>query len=181
MKLRYFASIIFLISTSIYAQKTIKLKEYTGSNGVTYKIDDDIKLGRGSDTNGRFVYVNMGGWYQYAAATNNANYNANNNRLPASNAGLIVTIKKIKKYNYKRYKGVFFTVGGGNITNYVIDIENAILTCEVENCKTEEDKIVNIPKRDIYDELRKLKALQEDGIITIEEYEKEKKELLDKN
>jgi len=181
MKVSYLASIVFLISTSIYAQNTLKLKEYTASNGVTYKIDDDIKLGRGSDTNGRFVYVNMGGWYQYAAASSNSNYNANNNRLPASNTGLIVTIKKIKKYNYKRYKGVFFTVGGGNITNYVIDIENAIATCEVENCKIEDDKVVNVPKRDIYDELRKLKELHKDGIITDEEYEKEKKELLEKN
>lgn len=154
-----------LITVSVLAQKKIEdLDQYVASNGVTYKVGDEIKLQRGSDTNGKFVYVTIGGWA--------VSMDAEANRLPASNAGLIVTIKKIKKYNYKRYQGVYFTVGGGNITNYTIDIENAIATCEVENCKsTDQEQAQNDDK---YDKLSKLKELLDGGVLTEEEYQAEK-------
>ena len=90
-------AILTLNSMQVQAQKKVeKLDEYSTSNGVTYKVGDEFKLGQGSDTNGKFVYVNIGGW--------GMSTNAEANRLGAANAGLIVTLKKIKKYNYKRYK-----------------------------------------------------------------------------
>lgn len=154
------------------AQKKVeKLEEYIASNGITYKIGDEVKLGRGSDTNGKFVYVNIGGW---AVSTN-----PEENRLGAANAGLLVTIKKINKYNYKRYKGIYFTVGGGNLTNYVLDIENAIATCEVENCN--QDKDASQSSSDKYDKLKKLKELLEDETLTQEEYDAEKKKILEQD
>ena len=103
--------------------------------------------------------------------------NAEANRLGAANSGLIVTLKKIKKYNYKRYKGVYFTVGGGNITNYTIDIENAIKSCEIEVCN--DKKEVAESKPDKYDQLAKLKKLLDDGVLTQEEYDAEKKKILE--
>lgn len=156
-----------LCVNSLSAQKTKKIEEYAATNGVTYKVGDEIKLGRGSDTNGRFVYVMMGGW---AMSTN-----PEENRLGAANAGLLVTIKKIKKYNYKRFKGVYFTVGGGNITNYLLDIENAIATCEIEDCTSTGDNTVEVDK---YDQLAKLKKLLDEGVLTKEEFELEKKKIL---
>jgi len=170
MKKITFLIIAILTLNSIQAQKKVeKLKEFTASNGITYKVGDEFKLGQGSDTNGKFVYVNIGGW--------GMSTNAETNRLGAANAGLIVTVKKIKKYNYKRYKGVYFTVGGGNITNYVIDIENAIKSCEIEICNDE--KTVSESKPDKYDQLAKLKKLLDDGILTQEEYDAEKKKILE--
>lgn len=53
--------ILAMIIGLTQAQNNEKLNEYTASNGITYKIGDEIKLGRGSDTNGKFVYVNIGG------------------------------------------------------------------------------------------------------------------------
>ena len=157
----------------VQAQKKVeKLDEFTASNGITYKIGDEVKLGRGSDTNGKFVYANIGGW---AVSTN-----PEENRLGAANAGLIVTIKKINKYNYKRQKGVYFTVGGGNITNYILDIENAIKTCEVEICNKEVQKVEIIGNTsDKYDQLEKIKKLLDEGILTQEEYDTEKKKILE--
>nr|BFF40407.1 hypothetical protein BACY1_22120 [Tenacibaculum mesophilum] len=163
-------AIMTLNSMQVKAQKKVeKLKEYTASNGVTYKVGDEFKLGQGSDTNGKFVYVNIGGW--------GMSTNAESNRLGAANSGLIVTLKKIKKYNYKRYKGVYFTVGGGNITNYTIDIENAIKSCEIEICN--DKKEVAESKPDKYDQLAKLKKLLDDGVLTQEEYDAEKKKILE--
>lgn len=158
-----------LMTGSVLAQKKIEnLEHYVASNGINYKVGDDIKLQRGSDTNGKFVYVTIGGW---AVSTD-----PEANRLPVSNAGLIVTIKKIKKYNYKRHQGVFFTVGGGNITNYTIDIENAIATCEVENCKSTDQE--HAQNDDKYDKLSKLKELLDGGVLTEEEYQAEKAKIL---
>lgn len=159
---------LFLIPTLIYSQKKEKLEEYTASNGITYKVGDTFKLGQGSDTNGQFVYVNMGGWM--------ASTDPQATRLPAANAGLILTVKKIKQYNSKRFKGVYFTVGGGNITNYVVDIENAIKTCEVEICNKE-----TVSSYDKYDQLAKLKKLLDEGVLTKEEFESEKKKILRSN
>lgn len=165
-----FTTVLLLLAISMNAQKIKKLDEYTASNGITYKEGDEIKLGRGSDTDGRFVYVFMGGW---AMSTN-----PEANRLGAANAGLLVTVKKIKKYNYKRYKGIYMTVGGGNISNYILDIENAISTCEIEDCKKENNSISTTDK---YDKLAKLKKLFDEGVLSEEEYNVEKKKILQEN
>lgn len=171
-KKRIFLIIAILTLSLVQAQKKReKLFEYTGSNNITYKIGDNINLGRGSDTNGKFVYVNIGGWA--------ISSNPEENRLGAANAGLIVTIKKIYKYNYNRYKGIYFIVGGGNITNYTLDIENAIKTCEVENCTKEIQKVEVVEnKTDKYDQLVKLKKLLDNEVLTQKEYDAEKKKIL---
>lgn len=162
------ASAILLSFSSLKAQKAEQLEEFTASNGITYKIGDQVKLARGSDTNGKFVYVNIGGWA--------ISSNPEQNRLPATNAGLIVTIKKIKRYDTKRYKSVIFIIGGGNITNYTMDIENAIATCEIENCKKGESVAQN--PDDKYEKLKKLKELFDQGALTEKEYAEEKKKIL---
>ena len=152
------------------SQATESLDSYTASNGITYSVGDEVKLGKGSDSDGKFVYVTIGGW---AVSTN-----PEANRLPAANAGLIVTIKKIKKYNKKRMKKVVLTVGGGNITNYLIDLENAIDKCEIENCVDDKQE-VSSQEPDKYDKIKKLKDLLDEGILTKDEYESEKKKLLE--
>ena len=171
MKNCIFTTLLFLtVIFSANAQKADNLEEYTASNGVVYKVGDEIKLGRGSGANGRFVYVTIGGWAQ--------SMNPEQNALPPGNVGLVVTVKKIKKYDSKRYKKVLFIVGGGNITNYNLDIESAIAECEIEKCKT----VSEAPKSadDKFDKLKKLKELYDGGAITEGEYNEQKKKLLDK-
>src|SRR5690625_3983847 len=75
-----------LITLNIQAQRKTKSDEYYASNGITYKVGDEIKLGRGSDTNGKFIYVTQSGWMKSSSPEEN--------RLQASSAGIIVTIKK---------------------------------------------------------------------------------------
>ena len=53
--------IISLAACLCYGQKVEKLEQYTASNGITYKIGDDIELGRGSGTHGEFLYILRGG------------------------------------------------------------------------------------------------------------------------
>ena len=68
-----------------------------------------------------------------------------------------------------------FSIGGGNIINYTLDIEGAISSCEIKNCiKDRKDISLN----DKYDKLAKIKKLFDEGILTKEEYESEKKKIL---
>ena len=66
-----------------------------------------------------------------------------------------------------------FIVGGGNITNYELYIEEAIQVCEIKDCGKKEAPVVGAA-----DELKKWKALLDSGAITKEEYDAQKKKLL---
>lgn len=157
-----FSILTFLfMSFFSYGQMFDLLDEYVASDGVTYKIDDEIKLGKGSGKNGVFVYVNIGGW----AVSSDPEYN----HLGAANSGLLVTIKKIRQYDMKRYKGVVFVVGGGNITNYNINIEEAISSMEIDSKGYTENKAM--------EELKRAKDKLDLGLITQEEFDKKKSEL----
>lgn len=162
--------ILSLVSFSNAQKKITRLTEYTASNNITYKIGDKIKLGQGSGAYNEFVYVTMSGWA--------VSMNAEENRLGAANSGLIVRIKKIIKANTNHQKGVYFTVDGGNISNYMIIIESAIENCEIVDCIKQETTIVKVDK---YSQLIKLKQLLDNGALTQEEFDSEKKKLLDNN
>ncbi|WP_281991194.1 SHOCT domain-containing protein [Aquimarina aggregata] len=166
-----FITISALIFNIGHAQKKVqKLTEYKASNDVIYKTGDRIKMGKGSSTNGDFVYLKIAGWM---AGSPDAT------PIGSAYAGMELKIKKIKRYNHKMFKGVYFTIGGGNIVNYNLDIENAISTCEIQNCtgKTR----TNIAIDDKYDQLKKIKKLFDDGILSEEEYKTEKTKILSSN
>ena len=175
MKNLTLTTLTLLIAASTFGQK---LKEYTASNGVTYSIGDTVKLGRGSAPNGDFLYLQMGGWA--AAASYDSNQGSDQLNIGRNYAGLAVTIKKIRKYKFKGQEKVYFTVGGGNITNYNLIIEDAIATCEVADCNDgTEDQ--NSEQPDKYERLKKLKELLDEGVITQEEFDAEKKKILEGN
>jgi hypothetical protein len=160
-----------LFSFSVSAQK---LNSYDASNGLTYKVGDTVKLGLGSGNNGNFVFLRMGGWAAMASGEVSP--------IGSGYSNMGVVVKKIRKSKMKGVEKVIFTVGGGNITNYVLSIEDAIETCEVKPCKDNNKPQVVVAtskEDDKYDKLAKLKELFDDGILTKEEYEAEKKKLLD--
>lgn len=160
--------LLLLSITSLTGQsKMEKLETYKASNGVTYKVGDNITLAKGSDTNGDFAYFRIGGYMGGSKVE----------PMGAHNTGLIVTIKKIKKYNKKRIKSVLFTVGAGAPVNYILDIENAISSCEITPCESNTDKVV-VKQDDKYDQLAKIKKLYDEGVLSEEEYESEKKKIL---
>ncbi|SNR60154.1 hypothetical protein SAMN06265371_106177 [Lutibacter agarilyticus] len=109
----------------LIAQKSYdKLNEFEALNGITYKIGDTIKLKKGSIANGEFEYVYF---------LNKVNHVLHEN-LSKEYSDKFITIKKIERYNMKLIKGVYFVVSGQGFKNYTLDIQNAILTCEIEDC-----------------------------------------------
>jgi hypothetical protein len=110
--------LILLISSFANAQQ--RIKEYKASNQVVYKEGDTITLGRGSGFNGNFVFVQISGWAVGVTPQG----------IGSAYSGLNVIIKKIKQVTFKGAVKTGFIVGGGNITNYLLLIEDAIATCE---------------------------------------------------
>lgn len=157
--------LLLLLAISFSGNAQEKLNEYTASNKITYKEGDMITLGRGSGLQGTFVYLKIAGWM--AGGTT---------QIGSAYSGLNVEIKKIKKFKFKGAEKTVFTVGGGNITNYSLEIEEAIASCEIKDCINQ--NTTTIGEADKYDKLKKLKVLFDDGTLTKEEYDVEKKKLL---
>ncbi len=153
-----------------------KLTEYRAINGVNYKIGDTVKLGRGSAPNGTFMYLQMGGWG--AIMSYDADKGANQLNIGRAYANTAVIIKKIKFYAISGVQKMTFTVGGGNITNYVLTIDDAIQACEVVPCQDPNNPNNQSAASSVADELIKWKKLLDQGAITQAEYDAQKKKLL---
>ena len=100
-----------------------RLDSYTASNGIEYKVGDKIQLDIGSGCDGKFVYVSVGGIM--------ITMDAETNMLPATSAGMIMRIKKIKHYRTEVFNKVMFIMGINSVTNYNMDIEYALRVGEV--------------------------------------------------
>lgn len=165
MKRLILIALIF-VSISSFGEK---MESYKASNGITYKVGDEIKLGKGSGQNGMFIYLILGGMYKSGQP-----------EIPASYSGLTAVIRKIKSLESMQGKIVFIVHVDipMNIANYELDIENAIKSCEIVDCIKEKPNtiIVNTPSK--FDELKKLKELLDAGAITEQEYQTEKEKLL---
>lgn len=146
--------------------------DYQASNGIIYHIGDTVKLGRGSSPNGDFLYLQMGGFG--AIMSYNSNKGSDQFNIGKGYANTAVVVKKIKEGKIKGIKKTYFVVGGGNITNYNLYIEDAIQTCEVKPCANTSEKSMG----SVADELLKLKQLLDAGAITQAEYDAQKKKLL---
>jgi hypothetical protein len=167
--------LISCILVTLHAQSQ-KIKSYSASNGVIYHENDTLKIGRGSMPNGDFKYIEMGGWgaiASYSSEKGSSQFN-----VSKSYSGFNMIIKKIKEYELKGGKKIIFTVGAGNITNYVVYIENAIATCEVEPCNDGKPTVTKAAPVDPADELKKYFDLKERGAITQAEYDSIKNKLL---
>jgi hypothetical protein len=97
-----------------------------------------------------------------------------------------MVIKGFKNYGRKKTGYKFYIIlGGGNIVNYWCDITPAIDNGEVivegvNDKATLNKKNSSGSEISVADELAKLKKLYDDGTLTKDEYETQKKKLLDK-
>jgi hypothetical protein len=90
MKNTYLMALLCLITMCAFTQKKT---EYTASNGVTYHVGDTVRLGRGSSPQGKFEYVQIGGWA--SAFVTDAGKGDEKYDLERGFAGMRAVIKKI--------------------------------------------------------------------------------------
>ena len=173
---------IVLVITSIASQaQWKKLKEpYTASNGVTYFHGDTVKIGKGSAPNGNFMHFQMTG---LMAQTGGTSAGTDANMLNRAYAGSNAKVINLYTHTLNGAKKVILkvNVGGYAMGGYMVYIEDAIASCEVLPCKQDNQNTATAKKDDKYDKLKKLKGLLDEGVLTQEEYDTEKKKLLDEN
>lgn len=162
----------FILSFSIISAFGQQLDDtsYTARNGMKFIIGEDLKLGQGSNFNKDFVFIYT-----------NPNSLAGQIFLISGFAGYSFRIKDIKTFGSQRIgEKVFLVCKSGGPMNYWVDVESAIQSGEIFVPDKFQDKKVIKNETGIADELRKLKGLFDEGILTKEEYEAQKKKLLEK-
>lgn len=164
------------------AEAAIKENQFKSSLGWTIKTGDEINLGKGSMPDKRFAFVtempNLLTYNQYT--------DYNNSKLPHTYNGRGAKVADLMVAGNK--KSGFYIIAKlkvGQLSRYVMDIENAIEAGEVQLPAEYAKKDIpannnTVPASSSADELKKLKDLFDSGALTKEEYDAAKKKILDK-
>jgi hypothetical protein len=140
MKSIAIAAALFL-SLSLSAQVVTITRDTTIHNHLNLVLSNDssvspgmsLKTGRGTMPNGDFKYINTSST-SFLAVMSQDNRGGNSAIMPLkrSYSGLLLTVKSVKKIgNKKRGFKYVVIVGGGNIVNYELELEDAIATGEI--------------------------------------------------
>ena len=150
---------------------------YTTS-GYKIIVGQEIKLGLGTKDNGDFKFITAG-------KTLLSTPNQRSPSLRSSASGHTAIVKKIKTEGNSRNGYVYYAIiGVGEPINYACNVESAIAAAEIvvpDQYKLKAKATTTTQPFSVADELSKLKKLYDDSVITKEEYEAQKKKLLDEN
>jgi hypothetical protein len=166
-------TIVVMIFTTItsYAGQLDSVK---CSNGWVIKAGDTLKIGVGTRFDKTFAFIH----------TNPNLLTTEIFYLGSSYAGFNVIVKKVNERKFKGAKKIELTVGAGNILNNFVEIEQAIEAGEIlppiEYRKKVQPSVIIQNNTSVADELVKLKKLLDDGILSNDEFEVQKKKLLEK-
>lgn len=127
--MKYLTILLLFVGLGVKAQK---LTEYKAVNGITYKIGDTVLIGKGSGTDGKYVYMALGGKAGYIVYKSGATIN-----VSAGFNGIKVIIVSMKNYKLGTGSKTFFFLDAGNKTIFTLIIDDAISACEVLPCKKE--------------------------------------------
>lgn len=137
-----------------------------------------LKVGTGTMPDGSFKFIrtNSASLLAYTA-TNQARANEANS-FSRSNSGQSFKVIRVEARGNKKRGFNYFAVLGGMV-RYEVDVENAIATGEVAVPNEFKTKSASTaPALSTADELKKYKALLDDGTLTQEEFNAKKKQLL---
>ncbi len=160
------------------------------TSGYKIVVGQDINIGTGATPDGDFKFIrkNSSGFGTMMVMTDNNSYNKSQLSLPRNMAGHKGKVAKIVTRGSKKIGFTYeplITFGSGR---YEIDVDNAIASGEIIVPDEYKPKpkvtttVVEVKQQvSVADELVKMKKLLDDGILTKEEYEAQKKKLLEKN
>ncbi|MFB6453758.1 SHOCT domain-containing protein [Chitinophaga sp. Hz27] len=160
------------------------------TSGFTLARGQEVKMGVGSMPDGdfKFIRVNAASFFAYHSTSGYQGLANQANALPRSQSGLVFKIKAIEARGDRKHGYVYYAKFGWAMRNYEIDVENAIATGELTVPDEYKPKgkgltatVDNKPAVSVADELTKLKKLLDDGVLTQEEYNQQKKKLLGNN
>lgn len=144
------------------------------SDQISVKEGDTLKIGTGSNSvhgNFRFIYTPANAWLGSPEES-----------LDRSFTGKIGVIKTFKKWTHKKSGEKTFTVINLGGLNTVVELDAAIQAGEIVAINGKPIKPATTSTQpgtgSVADELKKLKELLDQGILTKEEFEAAKKKLL---
>ncbi|WP_438423064.1 SHOCT domain-containing protein [Aquimarina macrocephali] len=155
--MKYITTLFLLISLFSYSQNS-----YTTKSGFEYKVGDTITLGSPMHISSSPFIASTCKWE--TVFSKKKGENCRNMNFTSKDAIIYeIDLSKPVKIHFKIFSRKFYTT-----------IEKGISSGEIIIPGTEKEK----PKADKYDLIAKLKSLLDDGAITKEEYESEKKKIL---
>jgi hypothetical protein len=160
-------SVLFFAATPAFAQE--ELTRYTASNGLVIAEGDSVTIGVGS---------RPGGWYQHILMSSLISplrdtyieYCRINFPLAAGQEGATVPVKKIRQANGMVY--LFVPLGGS--TPFIIEVEDAIKTCELAFCRPD-----GYLTQEEFSKLILMNQAVADSVLTEERYYELRKDFMD--
>jgi len=154
--------------------------------GYVFKKGQTVKMGTGSNPDGtfKFIFISITSFFRYNGNAPNA---ANSeNAMPAIYSGLNFEVLKIRKIGNKKL-GYKYTLvlKNADLVRYEADFDNAIAAGEIivpeEYRPKQKGLIVEVKNSfSVADEIIKLKKLLDEGVLTKEEFDAQKKKLLER-
>jgi Short C-terminal domain len=179
--------VVFLIPVFCRGQDSLVIEKkgkdvlYTAS-GFKVIVGQKLRLGIGSMPDGDFKYVRTSASSLFAVM-NTSNNNAYANQANAASRScshLEYEVIRIDQRGNKRRGFFYYPILKGGF-RYEVDIDNAIASGEIDVPEEFRPKQKEVKQNiSVADELMKLKKLRDDSILTEEEYQSQKKKLLDK-
>lgn len=176
-----FTLLIFGIS---YSQTHTKFENDTLTTSTGFKVYEglDLKIGTGSMNDGdfKFIRTNASSMFNYYSTTGYQGLANQANSFKRSNSGLTFKVRKIMPRGNKRNGFVYYAKIGNGIMNYEVDLENAIKSAEiiVPDEFLPKEKSQNSNSETKYDKLKKIKELKDSGVLSDEEFQKEKDKIM---
>ncbi len=178
--------LLLLISTFTYAQERpdydnlskseieqhLLQQGYISKTGWVLREGEEITLGSGTMPNKYFAFI-------YETPGNR--HDPDRQRLTSFSNGKKAKVKSLLVKGARRtgYQ-VIARIGIGGLTNYWVELDNAIESGELALPEPYAAplKTTAVTSFSVADEIRKLKTLMDEGVLTSEEFETQKKKLL---
>jgi hypothetical protein len=162
------------------AQSKIEGSQYTTSTGWVIKEGDTIRLGKGTMPDKTFAFITE----MPSVLTVQTNVDYSKNKLGNAYNDRNAIVHNLFVFGSR--KTGFYIVAKikvGQATRYGIDIENAIEAKELhvpDQFAAKDNASASAPASSKADELKKLKELLDSGALNQDEYDAEKKKILDR-
>lgn len=159
------------------------------TSGYKIVVGQDLNIGTGATPDGDFKFIrrNSSGFGTMLITSDNNSYNKSQLSLPRSMAGHKGKVVKIVTRGNKKIGITYQPLVSFGAGRYEVDVDNAIASGELvvpdefkPKPKTNTTVVEVKQQVSVADELTKLKKLYDDNVLTKEEYESQKKKLLEK-
>lgn len=177
--------LILLLGKIVVAQTQLKDDTLICNNGYRIVEKEKLSIGTGTMPDGSFKFIRVSATSLFKSIGGNQARVNEVDALDRSWSGKQLKVVRIDKRGSKKHGFAYYPIVNVGATRFEVDIENAITSGEIkvpDEFLPKKDPVSVVVKQEvsIADEITKLKKLYDDGVLTKEEFEAQKKKLLEK-